>query len=91
MANKWRNAVEKDLLPFVEKEGGKLDSPSVLYDDRVGYEYNINVNNTPTYHTITAKPTILITLPREKEVKDKEGYDKTIVFMKEQPTCQCGV
>lgn len=81
----------KRFTPFCRERGGKLDSPSVLYDDRVGYEYNINVNNTPTYHTITAKPTILITLPREKEVKDKEGYDKTIVFMKEQPTCQCGV
>jgi hypothetical protein len=84
VASKWANALEKDLLPFVEKEWGKPDRLWVLYDERVGYEYNIDVNNTPAYHTVAAKPTIIIAVPRRKETKDNKRYEKTMAFMKNQ-------
>ncbi len=84
VASKWKNALEKDLLPFVEKEWGKPDRLWILYDERVGYEYNIDVNHTPAYHTIPAKPIIIVAVPRRKEAKDNERYEKTVAFMKNQ-------
>ncbi|AMA73949.1 MULTISPECIES: hypothetical protein [Aneurinibacillus] len=84
VASKWGRDLEKDLFPFVEKEWGKVDHLWVIYDERVGYDYEIDVNKMPAYNTVAAKPLIIIAIPRKKEAKDNERYDKTIAFLKNQ-------
>lgn len=84
VSSKWEKALQSDLTPYLKKEWGAIENLRVFYDERVGYKLNIDANKIPEYHQVNEKPTILFAVPRKKDSKDEEHFNKTIDFIKNQ-------